>query len=1073
MSVHSDELDDLYNNAPCGYHSLDAEGRIIRINNTELQWLGYVREEVIGKRITEFMAPATVEKFPDIFAELKRDGILQNIEVDFLRRDGSLLPVLVNATAIRDSNGEFIASRSSIIEIAERKRTEEALQESRQRFSALSDASFEGILIQEKGVILAANQAIANFFEVESPSELIGKNGFEILPLTAESKVKIREATLTDSPAPYEITVIRKDGTSYPAEAQGRSMSYMGRPVRVVAMRNITERKQAELHAAREHARTQQVLDTVHTLIVGIDITGCISIINRAGCELLRRSENELLGKMWFSECLPQPHGIQTVYPRFLEVVSGQRLPSDYFEEEIVCADGSLRVIACSNSYMRDEAGSIIGTLISGEDITDRLRREEEQQMLVRLQKERRILEWRNELMRLTQINVGSAVEIVAELLPAITQLLKTEYASYWIFDEHQEQITCVRQFSRSQGIMLTETENAVLRQQDYPEYFAYLIENRTPLSAPDAMQHPITSLLSPDYFIKLRVRALLDIPVWHRGGIRGVLCIEDIEQPRNWSVEEIEFVESAGRVMTFLLESLDRRATQMQLSQSEVRFSTVFSGSSLPMLILEYSDKSEAQIIVEVNPSFEETFGIRCEDAIGKTPIEISGGLFDERVRRTVETELAARNSLHNLQFNARIADGSIHLFLVSASVISYSDKPHILVIMQDIQEQKEAEAKMEEARRLAESANRAKSEFLANISHEIRTPMNAILGFAEILRKQKDDDRREKYIDAIIAGGTTLMALINDILDLSKIESGGIQLTAVPQYIRSLMDGIQVVFRSKMEEKNLEFNIVIEDTVPALLVFDGTRLRQILYHILGNAVKFTEQGKVTIRTRVESETQFANSAVRGRVTLVVEVSDTGVGIAAEEFTSIFEAFRQQEGGSARKYSGAGLGLTITKRLIEAMGGTISVQSNVNVGSTFIITLPNVEAWHEDMPIHPHNNLFDREKERLPSVLLGITQEIGASVINNNEEKARLAEYAISTTAKYHDRWILLSNINTMSKNKRFAQDLLQDARLAAVAPMEEYAGELFAACERFDVARVKELMNGFPVLLGKLARK
>lgn len=242
------------------------------------------------------------------------------------------------------------------------------------------------------------------------------------------------------------------------------------------------------------------------------------------------------------------------------------------------------------------------------------------------------------------------------------------------------------------------------------------------------------------------------------------------------------------------------------------------------------------------------------------------------------------------------------------------------------------------ENARRAAELADRAKSTFLANMSHEIRTPMNAILGYSRLLSKIVTDPKQLEYLEIVQASGRNLLSLINDILDLSKIESGKLSLVYRPMNPHQIFNEIKGIFKIKTEEKNIDFIINIDPTIPTGLLMDETRLRQILFNVVGNAVKFTEKGFVKLSViRRHSEHQTS------RISLIFNIEDSGIGIPFEQIDDIFKAFEQQKdlGG---KYGGTGLGLAITKRLVEIMNGRIVVSSQVDVGSTFSIELNDIE---------------------------------------------------------------------------------------------------------------------------------
>ncbi|MGC9527657.1 MAG: ATP-binding protein [Limnospira sp.] len=247
-----------------------------------------------------------------------------------------------------------------------------------------------------------------------------------------------------------------------------------------------------------------------------------------------------------------------------------------------------------------------------------------------------------------------------------------------------------------------------------------------------------------------------------------------------------------------------------------------------------------------------------------------------------------------------------------------------------------------LEEVAKRAETANRAKSEFLANMSHEIRTPMNAILGFCDLLQGMVEDEQQHGYLDAIAAGGRALMALIDDILDLSKIEAGKLELQYESVELRVLMQEIRQMFSPTAIAKGLSLQIEVEETVPTTIKFDEVRLRQILFNTVGNALKFTETGSVFISVRT-----FRPESDRP-ISLEITVADTGIGISSDQQQQIFEAFVQSEGQSTRKYGGTGLGLAITRRLTHLLGGNVTLKSELDVGSTFTFTFPNIKIAEE-----------------------------------------------------------------------------------------------------------------------------
>jgi PAS domain S-box-containing protein len=281
---------------------------------------------------------------------------------------------------------------------------------------------------------------------------------------------------------------------------------------------------------------------------------------------------------------------------------------------------------------------------------------------------------------------------------------------------------------------------------------------------------------------------------------------------------------------------------------------------------------------------------------------------------------------------------------------------------VISDITERVHVLEELKKAKLSAEEANKAKSEFLANISHEIRTPLNSVLGFTDLLEDTVKSQAEKQYLEAIKTSGRNLLTLINDLLDLSKIESGKLSLNYEYIELRKLLEEIKQIFSPRLTQKNLTYYEIIDPSFPAYIYSDESRLRQILINLVGNAVKFTHAGQVTTKVEFEEDKQL------NTISLKISIMDTGIGIPKEDQTIIFESFRQQSRLDTRKYEGTGLGLSITKRLVEALNGAIFLDSDVNKGSNFMIVFPNVMILQKkaDLAIQPEPAESEKKKDKI-----------------------------------------------------------------------------------------------------------
>ena len=396
------------------------------------------------------------------------------------------------------------------------------------------------------------------------------------------------------------------------------------------------------------------------------------------------------------------------------------------------------------------------------------------------------------------------------------------------------------------------------------------------------------------------------------------------------------------------------RKRAELALKESEERFRQLFTQS--PHGINHFDTNG---VIRNVNDAFAEIMGAPKEKIIGLKLFEsVKHEQFLDLVRKALSGRIAS------FEGDYRSVTGKKKTIVrVIACPVFNADGKVIggMTILEDVTSRKRMERDLVEAKEQAEAASRTKSEFLANMSHEIRTPLNGVMGMLQLLEITELEDEQLEYVKTALGSGRSLLTVINDILDFSKIEAGKIDLVEESFDIYEVLDTVLETFRPQVGGKNLEMTREVDERAPRMLRGDSGRLRQILFNLVGNSVKFTEAGKICIRVRLEDEDD-------GRLVLGFSITDTGVGIEKDKLACVFEPFTQSDGSLSRKYQGTGLGLSIVKRLVELMGGEVSITSEPGKGAEVFFSAVFRQARSKDARSGPTLCLAteDKSKSRL-----------------------------------------------------------------------------------------------------------
>lgn len=496
----------------------------------------------------------------------------------------------------------------------------------------------------------------------------------------------------------------------------------------------------------------------------------------------------------------------------------------------------------------------------------------------------------------------------------------------------NKERIDSILQASPD-GISAIDTKGIIqIANQSLLKIFGYTAEEvmgqKINMMMPDAISH------EHDHY--------LDRIVWGREPKligKGPRVVEGRRKDGSFFPMELS-VSQVGEGDDALFVGIVRDITERNKMEASIREQSAFQAALLDAIPIPIFVKDMDLKFTAFNLAYEEAFSMRREEYIGKTVLDVNYMPEDARKGyQESDKQLIEKGGFTREEVIMKYADGVDHDCMYWRRTFDLGDgiPGGMLGQLIDITERKDMEREMEESKKLAESANETKSAFLANMSHELRTPMNAIIGYAEILKEDAEDEDNEEIVpdlDKIISAGRHLLQLINDVLDISKIEAGRMEMYLEDFELSTMIDDVSSTTLALVQKNNNVLDTKIEKNIGSMRA-DMTKVRQMLFNLVSNAAKFTSDGKIGIEV---------SSFVRDEVSFFrLAVTDTGIGIPEDKIDHIFEEFTQADVSTTRNYGGTGLGLSLTKRFAQMMGGAILIESVEGEGSTFILEIPSI----------------------------------------------------------------------------------------------------------------------------------
>ena len=701
-----------------------------------------------------------------------------------------------------------------------------------------------------------------------------------------------------------------------------------------------------ELEAQKEKVRTQRLLDAIADsspdAIFAKDKDGRYLLFNRETARLIGKRADEAIG--FDDTALFPPEQAAMIRANDVQAIAAMQVKT--YEETIATVDGERTFLAIKGP-LRDEGGKVIGTFGISRDITGR---KQDEIKIQRLGQFYAALSGCNQAIA----RCTSETELFAEVCRCAVQFGGLKMAWIGLTDPVSRSILPVASFGDTTGFLDGIQVSFDAEEIQGRGASGIAIREHRPVWVQDFLNDPITGPWR-EQSARAGWRASAALPLTRNGDPLGTLVLYS-SQLNAFDDEIRKLLVQMAADVSFALDNFSREAKR-QASEKELRKLSLALEQSPESIVITNVDGA----IEYVNEAFVRTTGYRRDEVIGQNPKILKSGRTPPETYREL-WDAMIQGIPWKGEFHNRKKDSSDYVELAIVTPLRQPDGSisHYVAVKEDITEKKLISAELDRhrhhleelvdsrtvelsrARQQADAANRAKSTFLANMSHEIRTPMNAIIGLTHLLRCSAATPQQAERLDKIDNASAHLLTIINDILDLSKIEADLLQLESTDFHLSAILDNVGSIIGDSARRKGLAVKLD-GDAVPLWLRGDPTRLRQALLNYAGNAVKFTDSGVIAISAKLLEDCD-------GELLVRFAVADTGIGIDGDKIGRLFQSFEQADASTTRKYGGTGLGLAITRRLAQLMGGEAGVTSTVGVGSTFWFTV-RLQRGHGVLP--------------------------------------------------------------------------------------------------------------------------
>ncbi|MDH3381236.1 MAG: PAS domain S-box protein, partial [Flavobacteriaceae bacterium] len=935
----------------------DTDGVFTYINEYFTKLYGYQPEEIVGKATPRILKSGKSKKkdYQFLWSTLLSNNQF-NIELKNKHKDGHLIDIETSLTSITDDNNEIIGFVAIQRDITEKLKQNNLLEQSEKKYRDLFEKTKDATLLIKDGIFIDCNESSLGMVGFKGDKkDFLHVHPSKLSPITqpdgrfSEEKADDMMAiTLEKGSHQFEWVHLKTTGEEFYAEITLTKVETLEDSIIHCVWRDITEKKRAEQLLIESEEEGWALFENSPNLIWIEDYSKIklhFDTLRKKGITDLRIYFDENPQEIKKLGELVEVKKVNKRSLEFYEVQTQEELfrkITDFFTEEsyngfkeelislyegkliyssevpIRKLNGQIAYLALNITIPENNKENLDKVIISFNDITDKKRNEQTKEILLNITKQISDVTSVEEFSSVIKSELSNLID-TSNFYLALYNKDKNTFSIPYFADELDKEFGGKNEF---------DTEGTLT---------GYVIKNKKPLLATmdvfkDLEKSGIIRLVGSESQI------WLGVPLFNKNEVIGAIAVQSYTNPNAYSNNDLKILEIVSSQIAIAIERIQQQNT---IKENEEKFRSIFELSPDMLSLVDlngYLLNCNHEFIKQLGyDTKEEILNLNCINFIAK----------EDRAIALEKFKLCFVNrQVYNQEFNLIRKDGSSFAVEISAT-LNYDEKnapKNIIAITRDVTLRKQHELEITNALEKAKEADRLKSAFLANMSHEIRTPMNGIIGFAEMLQNQDlNEEKRGFYANIIMNSSRQLLSIINDVLDMSTIEAGLVEIKEAPVSINEMLTELHEFFLQKSDEKQLKLNceLTLNDDL-SVINTDQTKVQQVLTNFISNAIKFTKKGEVSFGYTFKDNF------------LEFYVSDTGIGIDKKLHKEVFERFRQVNMEYTRETIGNGLGLSISKKLVELLGGEIWLESEPNKGSTFYFTLP---YQHDVLNVANDNN--------------------------------------------------------------------------------------------------------------------